>query len=252
MNRLFLLTFMKKLGLIGRPLKHSFSKNYFSKKFENENINGYEYELYPLSDISQIVNLIGTHPELVGLNVTIPYKRKVVKFLDDWSGEAKAVGAVNTIKFEKGGLIGYNTDVYGFEISLFKFLNKKKPSALVLGTGGASQAIQYVLKKNGIRYKLVSRSPLKGDLTYKQITAEQIAKYELIINTTPLGTFPNNDQYPQIPYEYLTNNHFLYDLVYNPEKTLFLQRGEENGAKIKNGLEMLELQAEKSWEIWKS
>ncbi len=243
---------MKKLGLIGQDLSYSFSKNYFSKKFKKENIDGYEYELYPLDDISQLIKLIGTHTELVGLNVTIPYKRKIIKFLDDWSEEAKSVGAVNTIKFENGDLIGYNTDVYGFEISLINFLKNKKPSALVLGTGGASRAIKYVLKKNGIQYKLVSRNPLKGDLIYEQITTELIFNHKLIINTTPLGTSPNMEQCPQIPYENLTNNHFLYDLVYNPEKSLFLQRGEKKGANIKNGLEMLELQAEKAWEIWKS
>ena len=243
---------MKKLGLIGKDLSYSFSKNYFSKKFKKENISGYEYELYPLDNISDFIKLIGTHSELLGLNVTIPYKRKVVKFLDDWSEEAKSVGAINTIKFENGNLIGYNTDVYGFEISLFNFLKNKKISALILGTGGASRAIKYVLNKNGIQYKLVSRNPLKGDLTYEQITPELISNHQLIINTTPLGTFPRVEQCPQIRYENLTNNHFLYDLVYNPEKSLFLQRGEKKGANIKNGLEMLELQAEKAWEIWKS
>ena len=243
---------MKKLGLIGKVLDYSFSKNYFQSKFSKEGIVGFEYELYPIPEISHFVNLIGSYPELIGLNVTIPYKRKVIKFLDDWSKEASEIGAVNTIKFVDGKLIGYNTDVYGFEISLLKFLNNSKVKALVLGTGGASRAIKFVLKKNKIPFLTVSRTKNKGDLTYEQITPEIILDYKLIINTTPLGTTPNVKECPLIPYNLLSKNYFLYDLVYNPEKSLFLQRGEQNGVNIKNGLEMLELQAEKAWEIWKN
>ncbi len=239
-------------GLIGFPLSHSFSENYFANKFEKEGIADHQYDLFSLKSIEEIIDILGTIENLKGLNVTIPYKEKVISYLYDISKKAAEVGAVNTIKIVDGKLIGYNTDVDGFEISLLKFLDRKKVKALVLGTGGASKAIQYVLRKNKIEYKVVSRDLLKGDLIYKNLNAKVFDNHHLILNTTPLGTFPKKEFCPKIPYEFLTSEHYLYDLVYNPEKTLFLQRGEERGAKIKNGLEMLELQAEKAWEIWKN
>ena len=248
---------MKKLGLIGYPLSHSFSKKYFSDKFKEEGIKGFEYELYPLERIEDLPDLLQTHPELIGLNVTIPYKEQVLPYLDAIYEEAYAIGAVNTIKIENGTLTGYNTDAYGFEQSLLELLGKNESEnllpvqqALVLGTGGAAKAILYILKKLNIRPVLVSRSKEKGDLTYQDINAQIINQNQLIINTTPLGMSPKSDTFPSLPYESITSKHFLYDLVYNPEKTVFLQKGEKQKAKIKNGHDMLILQAERSWEFW--
>ncbi len=241
-----------RFGLIGFPLSHSFSEDYFATKFKKEGIVDHRYDLFSLKSIDKIIEILGTIQNLKGLNVTIPYKEKVISYLYDISKEAAEVGAVNTIKIIDGKLYGFNTDVYGFEFSLLKFLERKNVNALVLGSGGASKAIQYVLRKNKIEYNVVSRNPLRGDLIYENLNAEVVDNHHLIINTTPLGTFPKNDACPQIPFKFLTAKHYLYDLVYNPEKSLFLHRGEERGAKIKNGLEMLELQAEKAWEIWKN
>lgn len=241
-----------RFGLIGFPLSHSFSENYFATKFEKEGIINHQYDLFSLESIDKIIDILGTIENLKGLNVTIPYKEKVISYLHDISKVAAEIGAVNTIKIIDGKLYGFNTDVYGFEVSLLKFLNRNSVNALVLGTGGASKAIQFVLRKNKISYKVVSRSQSKGNLIYENLNAEVIDNHHLIINTTPLGTFPQNESCPQVPYELLTSKHYLYDLVYNPEKSLFLRRGEERGTRIKNGLEMLELQAEKSWEIWKN
>lgn len=243
------------LGLIGYPLSHSFSKKYFAKKFVAENIPGYDYELFPLEKIDALAALIEDQANLLGLNITIPYKQDVLSYLDEISEEAEKIGAVNTIKFNKGRLKGFNTDVYGFEISLKKLLASntgayREMNALVLGTGGASKAVKYVLDKLEISYQLVSRSAGKGRIVYKDINKEVLTKHQIIINTTPLGTFPNIDAAPDLPYEYLSDQHFLYDLVYNPEVTKFLQHGLNNSSKIMNGLEMLVLQAEKAWEIW--
>jgi len=241
-----------RFGLIGYPLTHSFSEDYFGRKFKKEGISDHRYDLFSLEKIEGLISILGKTENLKGLNVTIPYKEKVISYLYEIDSEAAEVGAVNTIKIIDGKLYGFNTDVYGFEVSLLKFLNKKKVKALVLGTGGASKAIQFVLEKNKIEFKVVSRSPSKGDLIYKNLDVKVIENHSLIINTTPLGTYPKTDECPEIPYEYLNSKHYLYDLVYNPEKSLFLQRGEEKGGMIKNGLEMLELQAEKAWEIWKN
>jgi len=243
------------LGLIGYPLSHSFSKKYFGDKFKREEIAGYNYELFPISTIEELPKLIAKHPNFLGINITIPYKQDALPYMDVISEEAQKVGAINTIKFTNGKLTGYNTDVYGFEISLRKLLSTgtvpfHQMNALVLGTGGAAKAVTYVLDKLQIKAQLVSRSEKKGQITYKDIDAECIQKHQLIINTTPLGMSPNLDTAPDLPYDYLSDKHFLYDLVYNPEVTKFLQMGLNNNSAIMNGLEMLHLQAEKSWSIW--
>ncbi len=242
---------MQYFGLIGYPLEHSFSPTYFRKKFEDLNIQDASYKLYPLVHIQEIQDLL-TQFKFSGLNVTIPYKEKVIPYLDALDDIARDVGAVNCIKIYKGKTIGYNTDVYGFEVSLLAFLqgdiNKK---ALVLGNGGASLAVKYVLKKLQISYLEVSRHSGKG-IGYGQISAEVLKEYSLIINTTPVGMYPNLDECPDLPYMYLNESHFLYDLIYNPKKTLFLTKGFHQNCKIINGEWMLQLQAEKSWEIWQN
>lgn len=243
------------LGLIGYPLSHSFSKKYFADKFKEEQIEGYHYELYPLEKIGDLTHLLENNSNLLGINITIPYKRQALPFLDEIDEEAEKVGAVNTIKIKNGRLKGYNTDIYGFEISLKKLLEPatipfNQMNALVLGTGGAAQAVIYVLDKLGINCQLVSRSTGQGQITYQDIDKECLEKHQIIVNTTPLGMSPNIKSAPNLPYEHLSNQHFLYDLVYNPEVTEFLNRGLIKGANIRNGLEMLHLQAEKSWSIW--
>ncbi len=240
-------------GLIGYPLSHSFSKKYFTEKFKKEGIFNSHYELFPLEQIHELPDLIKNNPTLKGLNVTIPYKKAVFPFLNEIDLAAEEIGAVNTIKIENGKLKGYNTDVYGFEITLLEFLPKNaipNIEALVLGSGGAAKAIIYVLKKLNIPYKIISRSRLNGHLTYGAIDKRIMETHHLIVNATPVGMYPYLDDSPMIPYEHLSHNHFLYDLVYNPEKTLFLAKGEMQNAKIYNGLKMLYLQAEKAWEIW--
>ena len=243
------------LGLIGYPLTHSFSKKHFAKKFKAEQIDGYNYELFPIPTIEDLPKLIAKHPNLLGLNITIPYKQEALPYLDAISEEAEKIGAVNTIKFTNGKLTGYNTDVYGFEISLRKLLTAatvplNQMNALVLGTGGAAKAVTYVLDKLQIKAQLVSRSKKRGQITYNDVDAECMQKHQIIINTTPLGTSPNIDTAPDLPYNHLSAQHFLYDLVYNPEVTKFLQMGLNNNSSIMNGLEMLYLQAEKAWSIW--
>jgi shikimate dehydrogenase len=238
-------------GLIGNPLTHSFSKTYFSGKFEREGIRNCFYENFPLSTIDELPVLIKSRPNLAGLNVTIPFKEQVLDFLDEIDAQAAAVGAVNTIKIRSGKLIGCNTDVYGFEQSLIRFLEGKKPAgALVLGTGGASKAVRFVLNKMGISVTLVSRKKTREAIAYTELDRQYFQRNTLIINTTPLGMMPFTGQCPPILYEEIGAEHHLYDLVYNPEISLFLQRGVQKGAAVKNGLEMLYLQAEKSWEIW--
>ena len=247
----------RQLGLIGYPLSHSFSKKYFADKFEEEGIEGYHYELFPLPTIEALPALLKEVPNLFGLNVTIPYKQQVMKYLDDIDEAAAAVGAVNTIKIKNGRLKGYNSDVYGFEISLLDLLaTSKKPiselKALVLGTGGAAKAVTYVLDKLGIFNQLVSRNPKEGVVTYNSLTKTKLKDFSIVVNTTPLGMSPKVTTCPSIPYDAIHQDHFLYDLVYNPELTLFLKNGLQRNAKIKNGLAMLQLQAERSWEIWKN
>ncbi len=243
------------LGLIGYPLSHSFSKKHFAKKFAAEHIEGYHYELYPIPNIEELPVLIEKTPNLYGINITIPYKEQALPYLDELSEEAAKIGAVNTIKIINGRLKGYNTDVYGFEISLRKLLATatiplSEMKALVLGSGGASKAVLYVLDKLEIKTQLVSRSKKEGQITYDTIDEACLKSHQIIVNTTPLGMSPNYDTAPALPYEFLNDQHFLYDLVYNPEVTKFLQMGLNHNAKIRNGLEMLHLQAEEAWRIW--
>ena len=244
----------KLFGLIGKNISYSFSKKYFSKKFETLKLHDHDYVNFDLKTLTELnQKLEDNKKELKGMNVTIPYKLEIVDFLDELEIEAKEIGAVNTIKIRKDGkLIGFNTDVYGFQKSLEPLLKKHHKCALILGTGGASKAVAYVLKKLNISFVFVSRSKTNkvNSLTYEDLNGDLLNKYTLIINCTPLGTYPNTENAPKIPYTELGNNHLLYDLIYNPPMTHFLNQGKTQGATIKNGLEMLEKQAEKAWEIW--
>jgi len=245
---------MKLFGLIGHPLTHSFSKQYFENKFEKESIVDCSYNLYDIKNISLYKNVF-ENQNLIGLNVTIPYKESIIDLLDELDEVAKNIGAVNTIKFDPKTkkTIGYNTDYFGFKNSLKPFLENTHERALILGTGGASKAIAYVLKELNINYLFVSRNPKnENEIAYNDVNQYVIKHHQIIINTTPLGTYPNINDFPNIPYELLTANHLLYDLVYNPEETMFLKKGKEKGTITINGLQMLKLQAEKSWEIWNS
>ncbi len=241
---------MSKFGLLGKNIDYSFSKTYFSEKFENENLP-HSYNNFDISSIDLFPKLILETSNLKGLNVTIPYKELILPFLDDIALEAKKIGAVNTIKIsKKNKLKGYNTDCFGFQKSLETFLPLEKKTALILGTGGASKAVAYVLKKLGFEFKFVSRTISAINLNYAALNKELIENHLLIINCTPLGTFPNVLDCPPIPYQFLTNKHLLFDLIYNPTETEFLKRGRLQNTKTSNGLIMLELQAEKAWEIW--
>lgn len=241
---------MKLFGLIGFPLTHSFSEKYFSDKFRKEEIEECKYELYPLENVEDVRFLFEVNKELIGLNVTIPYKESVIEYLDDLDDIAQKIGAVNCIKIDEIQRVGYNTDYAGFRDSLKPLLKKHHTKALVLGTGGASKAVVYALNEMGIQTTLVSRKEGTTELTYQQLTKEIISQHPIIINCTPVGMYPDIQLCPEIPYEFITAQHILYDLIYNPGKTLFLEKGEKQGATIKNGLQMLELQAEYAWEIW--
>ena len=244
---------MKKFGLIGYPLGHSFSKNFFNEKFHSEDIDA-EYVNFEIPSISEFPTVLLTNPELIGLNVTIPYKEQIIPYLDELDADAAAIGAVNVIKIirQKGKtkLIGYNSDIIGFTQSIEPLLETQHKKALILGTGGSSKAIYHGLKKLGIDAKFVSRTPQDGMFTYEDLTPEVMDEYKVIVNCTPVGMYPRADEYPNIPYEYLTPNHLLYDLLYNPDTTLFMKKGADKGAVTKNGLEMLLLQAFASWDIW--
>ncbi len=239
---------MKKYGLIGYPLKNSFSANYFNHKFTQLGIEA-SYTNFPIADINELPELLKSQPNLEGFNVTIPHKQSIIPFLDELSEEAKQIGAVNTVRVVNGKLIGYNTDTYGFEQSILPLLKPWHQHALVLGNGGAAQAIVFVLKKLGFNYHLVSRDPEKG-ITYDELDKPFIRAHQVIINCTPLGMYPNANESPTIPYEYITALHLAYDLIYLPEETLFLSNCKAQGAITKNGLQMLHLQAEKAWKIW--
>lgn len=268
---------MKQLGLIGFPLSHSFSKRYFKEKFEKEGLaDAWDYELFSIEKVDELLDLLRGYPNLVGMNVTIPHKETVMPFMDELDETAQAVGAVNCIKitypYGKPYLKGYNTDYYGFQKSLLELLENdnndielaspvcyaqefenntiESLKALILGTGGAAKAVAYALKNLNIPYKYVSRKAVENGLTYDDLTENLISQYRLLINTTPLGMSPNTEGCPSIPYEGIGNHHFMYDLVYNPEITTFMKRGLERGAKAKSGLDMLYFQAEKGWEIW--
>lgn len=244
---------MKEYALIGFPLKHSFSQKYFTEKFTVEHIPDCTYKLYELPDIQQFPKLLQAHPDLHGLNVTIPHKETIIPFLNELDAEAAKIGAVNVIKFSNGKTKGFNSDYQGFMQSLQNFCpDCSQLQALVFGTGGASKAVIAALNHLNVAYRLVSRNPMPGQLLYKDITPALLASYALLINTTPLGTYPKVDACLPIPYEALSTQHYLYDLVYNPAETLFMQKGREAGAKTKNGYEMLCLQAEVAWQIWNS
>lgn len=243
----------KTYGLIGKSLSHSFSQQYFSTKFEHENIENAAYHLWEMDRIDELPKLILETPSLRGLNVTIPFKETVIPYLDDVDDIAKTIGAVNTIKVnvDKKCLSGYNTDFYGFKKSLNPFLTSHHNRALILGSGGASKAICYALKELNIDYLVVSRNPSKpNEISYEDVNHYVLKHHLLIINTTPVGTAPNLEQKPDLPYHELTSQHLLYDLVYNPSETAFLNAGKQYGATTLNGLEMLRLQAEASWRIW--
>jgi shikimate dehydrogenase len=261
---------MKHYGLIGYPLSHSFSAKYFTEKFKTEKITDHVYELFEIKNLDDFPDLLRANIKLCGLNVTVPHKIGIVRYMDWVSEEAKQVGAVNCIRISEESpvlaafsgevgikdhdfkLEGFNTDVYGFEHSLKPLLQHRHKKALLLGDGGAARAVKCVLDKLEIEYILVTRRPARHSILFKNLTKEIIEEHTLIINTTPLGTAPNVDECPPIPYEYITDKHLLYDLIYNPEQTLFLKHGYDKGAMTKNGYEMLLLQAEKSWEIWNS
>ncbi|HLV69882.1 MAG TPA: shikimate dehydrogenase [Xanthomarina sp.] len=243
---------MDRFGLIGKNISYSFSKVYFNNKFQNETILNASYENFDIQNIQEFPKIIKKNPELRGLNVTIPYKEAIIPFLNSLNKEAQEIGAVNTIKISKNGkLKGYNTDWYGFKKSLKPALEPHHKKALILGTGGASKAIAFALKKLDINYTFASRNPKNNhSITYSSITESDIQNHLIIINCTPLGTHPNIDDCPKIPYQALTNKHILYDLIYNPEETKFLQLGKAKNATTINGLQMLIFQANKAWEIW--
>ena len=241
---------MRKFGLIGYPLSHSFSQGFFTEKFLQENITDAVYQNYPIEDIASCKLLWAENAELQGLNVTIPHKKSVIPFLDKPSSVVQAIQACNCIRKFNGVYYGYNTDVIGFEKSLLPFLKPHHTKALVLGTGGASAAVVWVLNKLNIKHLIVSRTISDNTVNYQQLTKDIVGEYPLIINTSPVGMYPNLDQAPQIPYEAINHKHHLYDLIYNPAETEFLKKGAAKGASTQNGLAMLHIQAEESWKIW--
>ena len=243
---------MKRYGLIGYPLTHSLSEQYFTQKFIEEGIEDCVYERFSMPSIADLHEILNSHQDLRGFNITIPYKKEVLAFLTERSKAVEEVGACNCVKIESGKLIGYNTDVIGFENSLIPFLKPSHNRALVLGTGGAALAIVYVLQKLGIEFSYVSRTATIGQFSYNDLDASVMASHTLIINTTPLGMFPNIEACPAIPYDLLTPEHHLFDLTYNPALSTFLTKGMQMGATIQNGQQMFVEQAEQSWRIWNS
>lgn len=240
---------MDKYGIIGYPLGHSFSRAFFTEKFQREHIDA-EYVNFEIPSADMLPGIVQANPNLRGLNVTLPHKEAVIPMLDELSDEAKEIGAVNVIRVRDGRLKGFNSDIIGFMNSIRPLLKPWHQHALVLGTGGASRAIRVGLQRLGIEWTYVSRTPAPGRLTYSELTPELMEHYQVIVNCSPVGMFPRVDACPDIPYQLLTGRHLLYDLVYNPEETLFLKRGAEHGATVKNGLEMLHLQALASWRFW--
>lgn len=243
---------MAKFGLIGKNIDYSFSRKYFSEKFEKEGLP-HSYENFDLSSLAQFPEILKKNPDLKGLNVTIPYKERIMAYLDALDAEAEKIGAVNTIKISEGGrLIGYNTDHFGFAQALMPYLPLRSDNALILGTGGASKAVAFALRQLGFNFHFVSRNPTSGQWAYAHLDGEIVQAHSLIVNSTPLGTAPHTSRFPSIPYELIGAHHLLFDLIYNPAESEFLRRGKERGAKTTNGLQMLVLQAEKAWEIWRS
>jgi shikimate dehydrogenase len=241
---------MRKFGLIGYPLSHSFSKAYFEKKFDRENILDAEFQNYPLEHIEEFPALIESIQDLKGLSVTIPYKESIIPYLTELDETAQAVGAVNMIKFVDGKLIGYNTDAWGFAKSLLGMVSPDIKKALIIGNGGAAKAVKYVLNRIGIQYQIVNRTKTDGVLSFDELNDDFISSIQLLVQTTPVGTSPNINEMPPIPMGSISSKHRAFDLIYNPEETLFLKSMRERGAKTKNGLEMLKAQAEESWKLW--
>ena len=241
---------IKSYGLIGYPLSHSFSKKYFTEKFQRESISDHVYELFPIESISLLPEILSSNPTLAGLNVTIPYKEQVVEYLHTCTAVVEEIGACNCIKIGDGKLTGYNTDVIGFVKSLESKLNATHKKALVLGTGGAAKAVHYALKQKGIEFLQVSRKKSSETICYEDVDQRLLLEYTLIVNTTPLGMYPEIENAPAIPYQFLGPEHYLFDLVYNPSMTTFLSEGKKRGAQTENGADMLVIQAEASWEIW--
>lgn len=240
----------KRYGLVGKDIAYSFSRSYFAKKFQKEDISDCTYENFDLESIEDIQTILKSE-NLSGLNVTIPYKEAIIPYVDQLSEDAKIIGAVNTVRILADGTTeGHNTDAYGFRAALLRQWNNHADKALILGTGGASKAVRYVLEQMNIEPLFVSRNPRAGQISYEQIDASLIESHKLIINCTPIGTHPKIDQAPQIPYDLINSGHFLFDLIYNPDETLFLAEGKKKGATLQNGYFMLEQQAEKSWNIW--
>lgn len=237
---------MNTYGLIGKNISYSFSRNYFHQKFKKEGITNSQYLNFDIDNVSELKNIFNQNNK--GYNVTIPYKEAVIPYLDALDIHAEKIGAVNTIQIKNNQKIGFNTDWIGFKNSLIPLLKPYHQKALILGTGGASKAVKYALDQLGISHKTVSRT--NGDFSYNELEKELLEEHLLLINCTPLGTFPNVDEAPEIPYQYLTKNHLAYDLIYNPAETKFLEKAKEKGAEIKNGLEMLQIQAEEAWKIW--
>lgn len=244
---------MKLYGLIGYPLGHSFSKKYFTNKFKREGLIDCSYELFPINSIKELPSLINSQPYLKGFNVTIPYKQQVLKYVTETSEAVKEIGAANVIKIDGDKIVAFNTDVIGFKESLIQKLKPFHKKALILGTGGSSNAVQYVLRNLGMEFLLVSTThqPSSEIISYSMINENIMSDHTLIINCTPVGMEPNDSDLPNLPYQFISHKHYLFDLIYNPEKTSFLQKGEQMGAIIQNGYEMLVLQAEESWNIWK-
>jgi shikimate dehydrogenase len=241
-----------RFGLIGKNISYSFSRGYFTKKFSELGLERHSYENFDLEHIDQFMGLLEENSNVKGFNVTIPYKEQIIPFLSKIDPEAQAIGAVNTIKVDGQQTIGFNTDTYGFQKSIEPYLKEHHKKALILGTGGASKAVAYVLHLLGISYNFVSRNPKDGQLNYPDLNKEVLTDHTVIVNCTPLGTYPNINDKPDLPYHFITDQHLLFDLIYNPEKTAFLLAGEQQGSIIINGYNMLQFQAEKSWQIWNS
>lgn len=243
---------MNLYGIIGYPLSHSFSEKYFTEKFKRENLDDYIFKAFPITSINEFTSLIKDNPLLKGLSVTIPYKEQVLKYVTTLSDEVKSIGATNSIKISNNNLIAYNTDINGFQKTFIELIKPHHTKALVLGTGGASKAVQFVLKKLNIEYLVVSRnqSLYNNSIAYSQVNEQLMQQCKIIINCTPCGMWPDENECPDIPYNFITPAHYFFDLVYKPAKTLFLAKAEEHGAEIKNGFEMLIIQAEESWKLW--
>lgn len=243
---------MPLFGLIGKNISYSFSQVYFREKFEKLQLEDHSYVNFDIQKIEDFTTLLRERTDIRGFNVTIPYKEAIIPYLSGLSNKAEQIGAVNVIKVGKDRLTGYNTDYHGFQASLRPLLRKEHQKALILGTGGASKAVAFSLQELGIQHTFVSRNPVEGQLSYKELDEDILGEYLVIVNCTPLGTFPDTENKPDIPYQHITQRHLLYDLIYNPAETSFLKEGKQRGATTSNGLRMLQLQAEKAWEIWNS